>query len=76
MATLNNLEQYRYRFFRDKARRLFQCIDTGIDYEKADKPEIVSLRELEKKTITHVLSKEFEAYIQNKNLVETEVRAK
>ena len=71
-----NVEQYRYRFFVDKKKRLFLCIDTGIDYKKEDKPEIVAIRELETAKISEVPAKEFVGYINEKTLVETEVRAK
>ena len=71
-----NVEQYRYKFFVDKKKRLFLCIDTGIDFKTEDKPEIVTIRELETEKISDVPAKEFVGYITEKTLVETEVRAK
>lgn len=76
MATISNIEQYRYRFFIDKDLRLFQCIDTGLDYNKEDKPEIVSLRMLEEKQIVHLPAVKFERFLTIRKLIETEVRAK
>lgn len=71
---IDTLHSLRYTFYKDTKGRLFQIIDTGESLSE-DKITIVVLRHIDNGMITEIAHRQFVQYLNEKSLIQTEIKA-